>query len=61
MLRAMEADALPEPGQTALQRNLHKGRMLAALVALRRLVVSQWGRRLETEPWSERLLREGGL
>ena len=41
MLRASGADAIPELGQPGLQRNLHKGRMLAALVALRRLVVSQ--------------------
>ena len=61
MLRASGADALPELGLPGLRRNLHKDRMLAALVALRRLVVSQGGRRLETELWSERLLREGGL
>ena len=61
MLRASGADAIPELGQPGLRRNLHKGRMLAVLVALRRLVVSQGGRRLETEFWSERLLREGGL
>ena len=61
VLRAVGADALPELGQSSLRRNLHKSRMLAILVALRRLVVSQCGRRLETEPWSERLLRECGL
>ena len=46
--RAVGADALPELGQAILRRNLHKGRMLAILVALRRLVVSQCGRRLDT-------------
>ena len=61
VLRAVGADALPELGHGTLRRNLHKGRMLPVLVALRRLVVSQCGRRLETEAWSERLLREGGL
>ena len=61
MLRASGADAIPELWQAGLRRNLHKGRMLAALVALRLLVVSQGGRRLEAGAWSVRLLREGGL
>ena len=61
VLRAGGADAIPELEQPSLRRNLHKGRMLAVLLTLRRLVVSQEGRRLETETWSERLLREGGL
>ena len=60
VLRAVGADALPELWHATLQRKLHKGRMLVVVVALRRLVVSQCGRRLETEVWSERL-REGGL
>ena len=61
VLRAVGADTLPDLGHGTLRRNLHKGRMLAVMVALRRLVVSQCGRRLETEARSERLLREGGL
>ena len=40
-LRASGADAIPELWHPGLRRNLHKGRMLAVLVALRRLVVSQ--------------------
>ena len=48
-------------GANSFAEKMHKGRMMTTLVALRRLVISQWGRRLETEPWSERLLREGGL
>ena len=59
-LRAVEADAIPEPWQAGLRRNLHKGLMLAALVALRLLVESQGGR-LGAGAWSARLLREGGL
>ena len=61
VLRAGGADAKPELEQPSLRRNLHKGCMLAVLLTLRRLVVSQEGRRLETETWSERLLSEGGL
>ena len=61
VLRAGGADAIPELEQPSLRRNLHKGRMLAVLLTLRRLVVSQEGRRLETETWSERFLSEGGL
>ena len=61
MLRASGADAIPELGQPGLRRNLHNGRMLAVLVALRRLVVSQGGRRLVSGTWSGRLLRESGL
>ena len=60
-LRASGGDAIPELWQAGLRRNLHRGRMLAALVSLRLLVVSQGGRRLEARAWSVRLLREGGL
>ena len=60
LLRASGADAIPELWQAGLRRNLHKGFMLAALVALRLLVVSQGGRR-GAGAWSAHLLREGGL
>ena len=52
VLRAGGADAIPELEQPSLLRNLHKGRMLAVLLTLRRLVVSQEGRRLEAETGS---------
>ncbi len=60
-LRTEWAEALPELGHAALRRNLHSGRTLADLVALRRLVINQCGRIVLPVAWSERLLGESGL
>ena len=43
-LRTAWAETLPELGHAAVRRNLHRGRTLAELVALRRLVINQCGR-----------------
>ena len=43
-LRTEWAETLPELGHAALRRYLHRGRMLAEVAALRRLVINQCGR-----------------
>ena len=59
-LRSERADTLPELGHAALRKYLHRGRSLAELVALRRLLISQCGRMVLPVAWSVRLLSEGG-